>query len=282
MKKIALIFVLIGNIALSSIPDSLSKPRLYGLLGLTGAGFVTSQIIQYDVYWSDRSNFSVMDLQAEYDDALLADKGGHFYISYAMSKTYAKALEWTGMQKENTIWWGAGVSLLHQTYVEVNDGFSEGEVYLGFSIGDQITNIAGAAWPVAQYYYPILEEVNFKINFFASQEFKNGAYESISNDYTSTYHWVTVDILDMLNANDGPWGFLQLALGHSVKGIDRFGSGYHEFFLGLDLNWRHFLEYDFVKNNYYLQLIVEVLDKYRFPLPAFRISPEFTAYGFGR
>lgn len=252
------------------------------MLGLPGAGFATSQILQYDVYWSDRSNFSVMDLKTEYDDALLADKLGHYYISYAMSKTYAKALEWTGMSQKNSVWLGAGVSLLHQTYVEINDGFSEGAVYLGFSIGDQIANVGGAAWSVFQHYYPILEEVNFKINFFASQAFKDGAYQTISNDYTSTYHWVTVDILDILKANKGPWGFLQLAIGHSVKGIDRMGAGYHEFYLGLDINWRHFLNYEFVKNNYYLQLLVEVLDKYRLPLPSVRISPRLTVYGFGR
>ncbi|MDC1068677.1 DUF2279 domain-containing protein [Candidatus Kapabacteria bacterium] len=282
MKIFLVMIISLSVLCSKEPPDSLNPKRLIALTGLTAAGFTVSQIIQYDVYWSDRSNFSVMDLKTEYKDALLADKGGHYFISYAMSKTYAKALEWTGLNKNSTVWFGAGASLIHQTYVEVNDGFSEGEVYLGFSIGDMFANIGGAAWPVAQHYYPVLEEINFKINFNKSVNYNLKGYENISNDYESTYHWATIDILDLLNLNKGPQGMLQLAIGHSVKNIDRLGKGYHEFYLGMDINWKHLLNYKFVKNNYYLQLLVEVLDKYRFPLPSLRISPNVTFYGFQR
>jgi hypothetical protein len=280
--KYLFVLIIFSNSIFADIPDSLNHKRLYGLLGLTSTGFATSQILQYDIYWSNRSNFSVMDFQTEYDDALLADKGGHFYISYAMAKTYTKALEWTGLSNQSSVWLGASVSLFHQTYVEINDGFSEGEVYLGFSIGDMFANIGGAAWPVVQYYYPFLEEINYKISFNKSANYEKKGYKSISNDYESTYHWITFDIVDMLGIEYKPLGFFQLALGHSVKDIDRLGAGYHEFYLGLDLNWRNFLKYDFVKNNYYLQLIVEVLDKYRIPLPTIRISPNTIITGFSR
>lgn len=265
------------------LPDEINNYRLSGLIGTSLGAFTIGQIMQYESYWSDRTDFYIMTKELEYDDALLADKAGHFFFSYGLAKTYAKTLEWTGMSVKNSRWVGAAVSLTHQTYVEINDGFSEGEVYLGFSIGDQIANTIGAGLPVLQYYYPKFESVNFKISFIKSQSYYDNNYNVITHDYESTYHWMSINLFEWTRYRDDLFpGIFALAIGHSVKGLDRAGAGYHEFYLGLDINWKHLLRYDFVKNNYYLQLIIEVLDKYKFPLPTLKISPQITAYGFYR
>lgn len=266
----------------SKVPDSLNTNRLIGVSAASAGGFAVSQVIQYEQYWGERSNFRIMDWQTEYDDALLADKFGHYFASYAISKNYAKLLEWTGMSEKNRVWTGAGVSLFHQTYVEINDGFSEGDVFLGFSIGDMLANIAGAGFPVLQYYYPKLEAINFKISYRKSENFDKIGYDNVINDYESTYHWVSVNPIELLDIETKYWDILAISIGHSVKNIDRYGAGNHEFYIGLDVNWKHFYKYELIKNSYYLQLIIELLDKYKFPLPAIRISPQLKFYGFER
>lgn len=277
-----ILFILLSSHLFSKVPDSLNTNRLIGVSAASAGGFAVSQVIQYEQYWGERSNFRIMDWQTEYDDALLADKFGHYFASYAISKNYAKLLEWTGMSEKNRVWTGAGVSLFHQTYVEINDGFSEGDVFLGFSIGDMLANIAGAGFPVLQYYYPKLEAINFKISYRKSENFDKIGYDNVINDYESTYHWVSVNPIELLDIETKYWDILAISIGHSVKNIDRYGAGNHEFYIGLDVNWKHFYKYELIKNSYYLQLIIELLDKYKFPLPAIRISPQLKFYGFER
>jgi hypothetical protein len=281
MKLFIVLFLFVTQLN-ASVPDSLNKNRLIGISSFSVATFAVSQAIQYEQFWENRSKFHIMPLENEYKDALLADKYGHFFASYAISKSYAKLLEWTGMSEESRVWVGAGVSLLNQTVVEINDGFSEGEVYLGFSFGDMLFNITGAGFPVLQYYYPILECINFKISFSKSDNFDRIGYDYMINDYESTYHWRSINPFILFGVETKYWDILSIAIGHSVKDIDRNGAGFHEIYLGLDINWKHFYKYDLVINNYYLQFLIELLDKYKFPLPSIRITPSFEFYGFQR
>lgn len=264
----------------AQVPDSLNTNRLIVLSSISAGAFIGSQIIQKDIYWSNPSNFHFMDLKTEYDDALLADKAGHFFASYTIAKTYSKMLEWTGLETEKRIWIGSGVSLFHQTYVEINDGFSDNEVFLGFSNFDMLANISGASFPILQYYYPNLNAFTFKISYNKSDNFDKIGYDYLINDYESTCHWLSIDMFELLDVETKYWDIVGLSIGHSVKNIDRHGAGNHELYISLDINWQHFYKYDFIKNNYYPQLIIEFLNKYKFPLPAIRITPDIKLYGF--
>lgn len=279
MNNLFIIFLILLNYAFSQKNDSLDKEKLYILSGVGATAFITSQAIQYDIYWKNSSNFTIMNPKTEYNDALLADKAGHFFAGYAISKVASKLFEWTGANKELSLWVGTGVSLFHQTYIEINDGFSKGEVFLGFSVGDMVADIGGASMPILQHYYPPLNAIDFKISYFKSNNFDKVGYDYLINDYESTYHWLSIDIVKMLTQSEKD-AFLLLALGHSVKNIDRLGSGYHEFYISLDLNWDYLNRFDVVKSSYYLQLLIEFLSKYKVPLPSIRVAPSFQYYNF--
>lgn len=279
MSKSLILLLIILNSAFAQTSDSLDKQKLYILSGIGATAFIVSQAIQYDVYWKNSSNFSLMDRKTEYNDALLADKAGHFFAGYAISKITSKLFEWTGVNKELSLWVGTGISLFHQSYIEVNDGFSKGEVFLGFSVGDMIADIGGASIPILQHYYPSLNTINFKISYYKSNNFDKVGYDYLINDYESTYHWVVIDLVKIVTQSEKDT-FLNLALGHSVKNIDRLGSGYHEFYISLDLNWDYLNQFEVVKSNFYLQLLVEFLSKYKVPLPSIRIAPSLQYYNF--
>ncbi|MCE2756057.1 MAG: YfiM family protein [Ignavibacteriae bacterium] len=118
-------------------------------------------------YWSDPSPFHVMNWQTEYDDALLADKFGHAIFSYVAARNIAGLFEQSGYDRRSSTWIGSGISLFHQTVVEIRDGYSEGAPYLGFSRGDAIANVIGAGLPLLQHYVPELDFIRMKFSFLA-------------------------------------------------------------------------------------------------------------------
>jgi len=227
-------------------------------------------------YWSESSPFHLMDWQTEYDDALLADKLGHAMFSYTAARTMAGIFEQSGYDKRTSAFYGSGISLIHQTIVEIRDGYSDGAQYLGFSRGDAIANVFGAGLPILQEYIPALDCIRMKFSFLPSESFKVNGGNSILNDYQSTYHWLSFNIAGIVGRQRiGAWSeFLNVAIGHSVNSIDRFGSGNHEVYLSLDIN-AEALPFD---DSWGLTL-KRLLNSVKLPMPCVKLYPNIVWYG---
>lgn len=227
-------------------------------------------------YWMESSPFHVMDWQTEYDDALMADKLGHAMISYSMARSISGVFEQCGYDRKTSTWLGSGISLLHQSIVEIHDGYSNGAPYLGFSRGDAIANIIGAGFPILQEYVPELDFIRMKFSFLPSESFKRNAGKSLFNDYESTYHWLSFNITGMIGKKHvGPWAeYVNIALGHSVNGINRYGSGNHEFYISLDFN-AEALPFD---DGWGLTL-KRMLNSVKLPMPCIKVYPDVVWYG---
>jgi hypothetical protein len=244
--------------------------------GISSALLGISFNSQAKEYWSDPSSFHIMNWNTEYDDALLADKFGHLTFSYVSAKTLSGLFESGGYNKREATWLGSGIALFHQTIVEIKDGYSEGAPYLGFSHGDALANIIGAGLPVLQEYYPELNFMHLKFSFNPSESFKQLGGNSIMNDYESTYHWLSFNIAGMIGKNRlGPWAnYVNIALGHSVKGIDRYGSGNHEMYLSLDFNAEALPFEDGIGLT-----LKRLLNTLKLPMPCIKIYPHIVWYG---
>ena len=132
-----------------------------------------------------------------------------------------------------------------------------------------IANVLGASFSVAQYYEPYLNHFKPKISYYP---FTSETNPSVFNDYNHTNHWYSVDVAGMLDMDKDFFpGIFAIAIGHSVTGIDRYGAGEHQLYLGLDVNWNYFQQFDVVQNSYYLQFLINLLEKYKVPLPAIRL-----------
>jgi len=227
-------------------------------------------------YWSDSSPFHVMNWQTEYDDALLADKFGHATFSYMAARNVAGIFEQSGYDKRTSTLYGSGISLLHQTIVEIRDGYSEGAPYLGFSRGDVIANVLGAGLPILQEYIPALDFIRMKFSFLPSESFKVNGGNSILNDYQSTYHWLSFNVTGMIGKEHlGTWSqYVNLAIGHSVNNIDRFGSGHHELYLSLDFN-AEALPFD----DAWGLTLKRLLNSMKLPMPCIKLYPNIVWYG---
>jgi len=256
-----------------SLRRSLSIPRLALIGGITAGGFVYGHILQNDLWWKgERSDFH-FDWDHDWTYALGADKLGHFYFPYLTTNIYRQAFTWAGMDTSSALWAAGGLAFTYQTYIEVRDGFSAA---WGFSWGDFAANTLGALYPVAQYHLPPLRNFDVRISFYPSEKFRNGAYGAIIDDYESTFHWLTVNVHDLLPENlrgDYP-AWLNIAVGHSVRGLDLKGAGGHELFLSLDWN----LE-GLPGDGWFWKLLKENLKFYHLPAPAVKIYPGVVWYG---
>ncbi|HWA05671.1 MAG TPA: DUF2279 domain-containing protein, partial [Ignavibacteria bacterium] len=118
------------------------------ITGVTAGAFWWLHNYQKNAWWSgQRGKFHI---QNDWDYAMSADKTGHFFDGALIQAIYRGALEWAGFSPTASVWLGAAFSIAYMTDVEIEDGFATD---WGFSMGDQICNVAGALYPVAQYYW---------------------------------------------------------------------------------------------------------------------------------
>ena len=264
--------LLLGNNK-SEDSSSVNTTKLAIIGGTTVAFFTYGYVIQNDIWWKgEQSDFHFNNSQ-DYKYALNADKLGHFYFAYLTTNIYSDLFQWTGIKKRKALLYGGLVAFTFQTFTEIRDGFSKG---YGFSWGDFTANFLGAAYPSLQEYYPALKPFNFKISFYPSEKFKNGEHSSILDDYESTYHWLSIDVNELLpkSAKEVFPDFINIAIGHSVNSLDGFGGGNHELYIGLD--W----DFEALPGDApFWKTLKRWLNFYRFPAPAVKVYPNVVWYG---
>jgi hypothetical protein len=241
--------------------------------GATVGGFVVGHGMLNNLWWKgERVPFHI-NTQQDYDYALNADKYGHATFAYMTSTVYGDLLRWCGLDSASAAWWGFGVAMTYQTYIEVRDGFSRD---YGFSWGDIGANTLGAALPLAKHYIPALRPFDLQISFWPSPAFRQGAYNAIIDDYTSTTHWLAMNVHDLSPRawRDylPPW--LGVAVGHSVRNLDGRGGGEHVVVLSLDWQLHRIPNLP-----PWLRDVARVLHLYHLPAPAIQILPNVVWYG---
>lgn len=248
--------------------------RLAVVGGLSVGGFIVGHIVLNNLWWKGEQSSFHFTWRDDWVYALGADKLGHFYTPYIGTDIYRQAFRWTGMSREASLHWGAGLASGYTTYVEIRDGFS---AEWGFSWWDFIANNLGVGWRVAEFYEPWLENIRWKVSYDASDAFKEGAYSTIIDDYESTYHWASLNVNGFLPESWRRYwpDWINIAVGHSVKGVRAYdGSGHHELYLGLDWNTE-----GLPGGGSFWNRLKRFANYYHLPAPAVRIAPDVVWYG---
>jgi hypothetical protein len=243
------------------------------ITGVTAGAFWWLHNYQANSWWKDQRG--PFHFQNDWAYSLSADKIGHFFDGYFIQALYEGAFQWAGFKKTSAMWMGAGFSILYMTDIEVEDGFA---TTWGFSPGDEICNITGALYPIAQYYVPPLQNFNFKWSYYPSEEIstgkKNGAF---LDDYNGQTMWMTVDVNNMLPKKAKKYWpeILNLCFGYGVDNYTDFANRYQNWYIGLDLNWEKIIPGD----SSFMMWFKHVINHFRFlPLPAIRFNPHGVHY----
>lgn len=247
-----------GIVAASTVPAAVMFGALYQ---------------NYNDFWL-ASNTSPFHISNDPPYTMHSDKFGHAYYTYACTDLIKIAYREVGVAPKTAVWIGAGVTLLAQTMVEIGDGFRTGAPYFGFSPGDQICNILGAGLAVGKEYALELRRIDFKLGFKTSEAYKQGAFSSILDDNESRYFWLTFNFLDLIHEDMPKW--LNLGFGYGVENIvtEQYVPGRVRgvptslMYIGPDINLKALP----IKGKVW-EIIAEVLDHIRIPLPGLQVAP---------
>ncbi len=244
-----------------------------------GVAAVITGIHVYQSYGWWKNNRAPFHFREDLRYGLYVDKLGHLYGSIAIAFVMRKSFEWVGFPEEKAVWWGSGSALLFQTYVEVEDGFST----WGFDRVDFAGDVAGAAWPVGQYYVPFLREFDFKFSYHPSPILDmpggtgfQGQKHIMFDDYEGQTIWLSVNPKSFLPASLAPYwpGFLRIAAGYGARDV-LSDNPYRVWFLALDYDMTRIIP----GRTGFLKTLGEALNFIHFPAPAIRLSPSTVWYG---
>lgn len=275
------VLVLAGLLCVSGVqaqPDSTSSVdpvKLAVVGGALGGTIVAIHLYQQNAWWKDhRTSFHVRE---DLTYAGNVDKLGHFYAATALTFGFGKSLSWAGFSEPSSIVWGAVGSTLFETYIEIEDGFSQ---YWGFDRVDLAADLLGAWYPYLQYHVPVLKNIQFRFSYLPKDAGNvsaiPGQTKTIFDDYEGQTIWLTVTPKGLLPESWREWwpGFLGLALGVSVR--DNATPDRHlVWYLAPDLDMRQIIP----QNTEFLKGLAEALNFFHFPMPAVRIAPGVVWYG---
>lgn len=247
--------------------------KFAAITGATAGAFWWLHNYQKNAWWSgQRGKFH---FQNDWDYAMSADKFGHFFDGAFIQTLYRGAFEWAGFSPTASVWMGAAFSVAYMTDIEIEDGFATD---WGFSPGDQICNVTGALYPVAQYYWKPLRSFNLKWSYYPSEELsggsKNGAF---LDDYNGQTMWMSVSVDDMLSGNAKKFwpDFLNVAVGYGVNDYTHYDRRYADYYIGLDLDWTKIIP----GNSKFMLWFKNVINHFRFlPLPVLNINKNGVKY----
>ncbi|GMU87877.1 MAG: hypothetical protein AMXMBFR49_00850 [Chlorobiota bacterium] len=262
-----------------NIKPEFPKPD-YLLLGGLGTAYLGSiaaiHLYQSNAWWSGRTGkFRVIE---DWDYALWVDKLGHFYSPVILAHGFSVGLEAAKVDYGTGIWISSAAALLFQLYVEVYDGFAQD---WGFSTGDAVMDVAGAAYPVLQYYYPVLYNFHPRFSYWPVKLGKEGHNPGqnliVVDDYEGQKFWLSMRVNNLFGKGfEKIWpDFLMLSVGYGVRDLDGRGGGKSDFYIALDLDYEQIPLY-----GSFWQMLKNSFGFIKFPMPAIRINNGVAFFGF--
>jgi hypothetical protein len=268
--------VLISTVRAQSDSVQAVDPLKLAIVGGVTAGSIAAiHIYQQNAWWKGhRTSFHFRE------DLIYAcniDKLGHMYAASGLTFAFSRSLRWSGFAEQPSILWGAVGSSLFQTYVEIEDGFSD---YWGFDRVDFASDLFGAWYPYLQFKYPVLKNFQFRFSYLPKNAGEASAIpgqtKTIFDDYEGQTIWLTITPKGLLPPSWSEWwpGFLAVALGVSVR--DNSSPDRHlVWYVAPDLDMTHIIPQDTA----FLRMLADALNFIHFPMPALRFAPGVIWYG---
>lgn len=208
-----------------SIPHRPDRLRLWLTAGANAALWTGSFIALDKAWYADypRSGFHFFDDGPEWNQA---DKLGHVWSTYQVSRASTEMWKWTGLSDRTAVVLGGSSGMLYQSVIELQDAYS---VDWGFSWGDMAANLAGAGLFVFQELHWKEQRIQVKLSYWprdypqrlegrADELFGASAIERILKDYNGQTYWLSANVSDFLPRTRVP-RWLNMALGYGATGM---------------------------------------------------------------
>ncbi len=234
--------------------------RLFLVTALTSTSIAIVHHHQSKAWWQGtRTKFH---FQNDWEYALWIDKLGHWWGATAIQHLFASSLSWSNFSDKTSMWLGSLLAFSYQLYVETYDGYAQA---WGFSPGDAMFDFGGAFYPLLQYYFPQLKNVNLKLSYYPSKRLikkdpNDELYKNkfVIDDYEGQSFYLSFKINNMLPEKlEKYWpDFLCLAIGYQMRNWNGYGVADQNYYLSLDYDLEQIPIYgqfwQFLKNTFNL------------------------------
>lgn len=195
------------------------------------------------------------------------DKFGHFFSASLFAQNIYFLSRWSGLDISAASYTSLILASSIMGAMEVHDAYYK---RWGFSPGDFLFNIAGAAFYVGQQNVLALRNIDYKISYdFTKGKDDNAIIES----YANMTFWLTANPSGFFEKQLPDWfpNWINVATGISVTHSYPKKT---EILIGLDFNLKR------IKTKaIFINHLIHLLDRYKFPAPAIRLAPDFIGYG---
>lgn len=222
-------------------------------------------------YNQDKSNFHWTRVKGDlefYDNKHRGmDKFGHFYATSLFAQNIYFMSRWSGLNNVTASYTSFFLSTSIMTAMEIHDAYYE---RWGFSIGDFLYNIGGAAFYVGQQNYTFMRNIDYKMSYDFT---KPGAEDTAIESYPNMTYWLTANPKGLFEKSiPGRFpSWINIAIGVSSTHPTPHKI---EILLGLDFNLKRIKT-----NSVFLNHLIHIIDRYKLPAPAIRLTPGFIGYG---
>jgi hypothetical protein len=154
---------------------------------------------------------------------LQMDKVGHATTAYNIGAIQYDLMRWCGVKNDVSIAVGGLTAIGYLSIVEIFDGFS---TKWGFSKGDMLANIVGAALFAGQQLGWNQQRISMKWSFHGSPyakyypaELGSNFFSRMLKDYNGQTYWLSFNVASFLPANsDFPY-WLNMSAGYGAEGM---------------------------------------------------------------
>lgn len=267
--------------------DTLNKKRVIAMSSTIGTLWAGSTVGLASIWYSKETQSSLHSFN-DWNQWHQMDKVGHMTTSWYLSQFTYDLYRWSGVNRNKSIWIGAGVSLGYLTTIEFMDGFSQ---EWGFSWPDMGFNALGAALFVGQQYLFDGQPIKLKYSFHQSglahlrpQVLGGNFGEQLLKDYNGQTYWLSIAPGQFSKKSKFPkWLTIDLGYGaeNMISGSDQVyvvNSGnttttyesYRQYYLSFGIDFSKIP----VKSKF-LKALFKTINIIKFPFPAL----EFNKHG---
>lgn len=239
MKKVILIFTVISilsqsivyaeansSINLNPVEDGKGAKKKFWLLN----GALAGVIISYGAinWWKDTNHsisFTDEGWFASYATNGGADKFGHAFTAYTLSRILNALYREIGIREDEARWQGPVVGLSLMTLVEVGDAFS----HHGFSTSDLVADSAGVFLAYLEESYPTIDDlIDFRIEYLPTKGFLRSGKTGFDTDYSGMKHLIVFKLSGIKGLRDSPLSYLEFHAGYFTRGYSVYDEGYYD------------------------------------------------------
>jgi len=210
----------------TSIPPKPNQGRVIAVSALYATGWTAALTALNKTWYAgfEKSKFHAYDDSREW---LQVDKVGHTFSAYRLSLGYSSILQWSGVDKDKSVYIGAVSGIVSQSVIEILDGYS---AKWGFSWSDMGANVLGSGMYAGQHALWGEQRVLFKFSTHKNiypegvlRDRANALYGTsvgarIFKDYNAQTYWLSANLKSFLPQSKLP-KWLNLAVGYGARGM---------------------------------------------------------------